>query len=144
MAIPRPGKPIAAELTSPLCCQPRRSHLSQVAAHWLGTSGLEQQGLLDTWQSILRCPSGSGKGRRHHWLENNSQHPFKRRTLIGRYRGGMRQRRGCPQSSRAFWLENAAHVPSLDFGVQVTWVGIPVPPFAVRSDRCLRYPEPQL
>lgn len=31
------------ELTFPVSCQPRRSHLSQVAAHWLGTSGLEHR-----------------------------------------------------------------------------------------------------
>lgn len=56
---------------------------------------------LDIWQSILRRPSGAGKGRRHHWLENNTEHPFKRRALAGWSWGGRRQRRGCPQSSRA-------------------------------------------
>ena len=51
---------------------------------------------LDIWQSILRRPSGAGKGRRHHWLENNTEHPFKRKALAGWSWEGRRQRNGLP------------------------------------------------
>lgn len=51
---------------------------------------------LDIWQGILRCTSGPGKGRRHHWLENNTEHPFKRRALAGCSWGERRPRDGLP------------------------------------------------
>ena len=50
---------------------------------------------------------------------------------------------GLPLKFQGPLVGKSAHMPSLDFGVQETWAGIPAPSFAVRSGKCLRVLEPQ-